>query len=176
MIFSWTDNPIFISCDAGRLRTIDENGNVVTILGQPLFFGDGQLALSARFGPVSMIDQANDGSVFVLDPHEIRLRKFQNGGTIQTIAGNGSAGGALMNTTPAINQPILTATPGGYEDSFAVNPATGDVFMSQGPNNIAMLSHTTGLWTAIAAPDPNSFYPVGVYGFDGVNVSVDPRV
>ena len=68
--------------DAGRLRAVDENGNMVTIIGQPFFFGDGQLALSARFNIISTIDQSNDGSVYLLDAQEYRLRKFQIGGNI----------------------------------------------------------------------------------------------
>ena len=155
--------------DGGVLRAIDENGKVVTLIGQPFFFGDGKLAFSARFNPISMIDEANDGSVFVLDPEAIRLRKFQIGGTIQTIAGNGSTG-SPNTTSPAINQPIYTAFPSGYWDTFVVNPSNGDVFMSQSSNSISRLDHSTGLWSNVASSIPFSSYPLQVMGFDGQNV------
>ena len=155
--------------DGGVLRTVDESGKVFTLVGQPFFFGDGKLALSARFNVISMIDEANDGSVFVLDPQEIRLRKFQNGGTIQTVAGTGNVG-SPDTTDPATNQPIYTLDVNSYWDSFVVNPSNGDVFMCQGPGSISRLDHTTGIWTTMVPSVPLSGYPLQVMGFDGVNV------
>ena len=116
-----------------------------------------------------MLDQANDGSIFLLDAPEYRLRKFQVGGTIQTIAGTGTNG--VPNTTaPATSQPILAASAGQFWDSFVVDPTTGDVYMSQSPANISKLSHTTGVWSTVGGAVPSSSYPVGLYGFDGQNV------
>ena len=154
--------------DAGRLRAVDENGNLVTIIGQPFFFGDGQLALSARFNTIATIDQSNDGNVYLLDPKEFRLRKFQIGGNIQTIAGNGS-NGAPNTTAPATNQPIQTALDGEYWDTFVVDPTTDNVYMSQGSTNISKLSPATGVWSTVNNSVPSSVYPIGLYGFDGQN-------
>ena len=172
--------------DRGRLRTIDASGNVITLFGQGLSYGDGGQAASARFHVVNSLAVLNDDSVIVLDQQEARFRQFTPGGTITTIAGNGS--NAIPDTVqPATAQGLILTVSGPYWDDFAANPANGDIYYNRG-DYIAKLDHSTGTWVNLVGGagttpyfDPTadgmpgnsialSYYPPRILGFDGTNL------
>jgi uncharacterized protein (TIGR03437 family) len=56
--------------------------------------GDGGPATSALFTTISAIASDASGNIYVTDSGACRIRKFKVGGTITTVAGNGTCGGA----------------------------------------------------------------------------------
>jgi hypothetical protein len=150
--------------DRGRIRTIDSSGNVVTLAGQSFFFGDGGSALSARFNIINNIDQTASGDIIVLDNQEARFRQFAIGGTISTIAGDGTVG--TPNTTSlATTQPLDLIA---LRDSFKIDPSNGDVFFNRGPNHIGKLDRSTGKWVNIVGGGTNNYYDAGAEGSSSI--------
>ena len=175
--------------DKGLIRTVDQSGNVLTLMGQSYSFGDGGKALSSRMNLVNGAQYWNDGGtekIVLLDQQEYRIREFEIGGNIQTIAGNGS--NAQPNTSsPANTQGLQLAVSGTYWDFFALDTSDGSVFMSRGSSWLVSLNRSTGKWQDIVGGgatyyhDPTahgqvgsnlrfSTYPPMVLGFDGTNV------
>lgn len=86
-------------CDSGnhRLRVI-RNGVINTIAGtgQQGFGGDGKRAAEATFNTPQKLTLAPDGSLFVTDRANHRLRKIDANGLIQTITGAGSSSALIL--------------------------------------------------------------------------------
>lgn len=169
--------------DAGRLRTIDANGLVLTIFGQSLSFGDGGHPLSARFDRINSLDQSADtGPIVILDQIEYRMREFLIGGTISTIAGNGT--NAYPNTSsPANTQPIVLTSAGPYWDDFRVDSNGNVYYLLNG--GIGKLDRGTGKWSQLVGGGATNYaladgldgsniagngYPNVVIGYDGTNI------
>ncbi|MBI4404319.1 MAG: hypothetical protein HY537_09175 [Deltaproteobacteria bacterium] len=135
--------------DRGRIRTLDDQGRVVTLFGQPFHFGDGKLAISARLNIVTTIDVDKNGVIFLIDQKEYRIRKFTVGGLMNAVAGNGT--NSTPNTTdPATQQPLLAQKAGTAFDYMRVNPETGAIFFNRGESKIAMLD-SSGRWQDLKA-------------------------
>lgn len=157
--------------DRGLIRTIDGNGKVATLYGQGLSFGDGSLALSARFNQIGVIRQWTNPTthavnVVALDGSEYRLREFEIGQTINTIAGNGTNGVPAVGSTAA-NQPILSSYAGINIDSFEVNPNDGTVYMPRTTGVVSQINRSTGKWADIS-PAPLGYLPQ-ILGFDPIS-------
>ena len=163
--------------DRGRIRTIDDAGKVVTLLGQTLSSGDGGNPLAARFNSISSFDEWGTGKIVIADAGEAKVREFSIGGTIQTIAGNGTAAYTPDTTTLATAQGTNI-----YENLINVDPATGDVLTIQ--PNFLKLKRSTGKWVVIAGGG-GTWYSVAdglngssirlgnyssILGFDGSNI------
>ncbi|MFH0517254.1 serine/threonine protein kinase [Streptomyces sp. M41] len=86
---------IFVADHANhRIRRIDGTGTLTTIAGDGLrgFAGDGGQAVRARLGFPSALAVAPDGTVFVADEMNHRIRRIDPSGVIATVAGDGSRG------------------------------------------------------------------------------------
>ena len=114
------------------------------------YSGDGGLATSAQISAVAGMDVAPDGTVYLADINNARIRKVTPDGTIRHVAGNGMASLASSLPTAAatanISQPadvavgadgtlyfsssnvtrVLKITPDGKLDNFAGGGALGD--------------------------------------------------
>lgn len=77
-----------------RVRRIDSNGIVSTIVGtgEPGFAGDGREARKARLQRPTGLAFDPHGNLYIADGGNSRIRKVDNNGDINTIAGNGRAG------------------------------------------------------------------------------------
>jgi len=77
-----------------RIRIVSPAGTITTVagVGTSGFSGDGAPALAAQFSFPSGIAIDSLGAVYIADGTNYRLRKFQPGGNISTIAGNGTQG------------------------------------------------------------------------------------
>lgn len=88
------DNTIYIG-DWGNyaIRKIDKNGIITTIAGngQPGFAGDGGPAQNAQFYNIEALVY-KDGSLFVADARNRRIREITPNGIIKTILGDGTIG------------------------------------------------------------------------------------
>lgn len=171
--------------DSGRLRVVDPGTNqVITLMGQAFFFGDGGDALSARFQFTDSFDLLNSGDVIVLDRGTYRFRQFTPGGSISTIAGNGTYTSLANTGTVATSQGIYPTS--NFYSGFVADPTNGDIYYARGPSNLARLDHTSHLWvdtvgsgsTNYTAGDTQIGSTIGGFaqnttiGFDGSNILV----
>lgn len=87
------DGKIYFS-DTGhhRIRCIDKNGIIQTIAGtgNPGAFGDGGLAVEAELNDPHGIACSIDGSIYVADSGNNKIRRITTDGRIYTLAGNGT--------------------------------------------------------------------------------------
>ncbi len=81
-----------------RIRKVDPNGIITTIAGTDSvgylsgagFSGDGGLATKAKLYYPSDVKLGSDGSIYIFDQGNNRIRKVNPSGIISTVAGNGS--------------------------------------------------------------------------------------
>jgi outer membrane lipoprotein-sorting protein len=93
-----------------RIRKIDASGTITTIAGTgtPGFAGDGGPATAAQLGNPYGVKVAPDGTIWICDSTNSRIRKISKDGTINTVAGSGqrSHGPGIGDGGPAL-QAIL---------------------------------------------------------------------
>jgi hypothetical protein len=86
----------FIICDESnnRLRKIDTNGNVTTIMGSlPGYSGDGGSAVFAQLNRPTSLSIDQWGRLFITDANNYCVRMIDTLGIVSTIAGNGTSFG-----------------------------------------------------------------------------------
>lgn len=91
------DGVIYIADSANhRIRRIDQTGYITNWIGTGTagFSGDGGVAATAQLNTPKGIALGPDGSLFIADTTNQRIRKMSPDGTIQTVAGNGTVGNA----------------------------------------------------------------------------------
>lgn len=84
----------FTESAANRVRAVSPDGSIRTVAGtgRPGFSGDGGPAVKAQLqGPIGLA-LGDDGSVFVADSLNARVRRIGPDGRITTVAGSGSTG------------------------------------------------------------------------------------
>lgn len=88
------DGSVFITERAGnRVRRVSPNGAIDTVVGTGVagFSGDGQPALAAQLDGPRGIAVGTDGSLYIADQNNNRIRRVTPDGIIQTIVGGGDA-------------------------------------------------------------------------------------
>lgn len=138
-----------------RIRRVSPDGVISTIAGNGVygFGGDGGPATSAQLAGPSSIALAPDGSVYIADYGNARIRRVTPDGKISTVAGTGVAGFSGDGgpaTSAQLNSP----------SSIAVNPTDGSLYIADTANNrIRRVSITNGRISTVAGN--------GVNGYDG---------
>lgn len=86
-----TGNIYIADTNNHRIREIS-NGTITTIAGdgEELFAGDGAAATSAALDSPTGVAVSSTGTVYIADRLNQRVRSFTVGGTITTVAGNGT--------------------------------------------------------------------------------------
>ena len=118
-----------------RVRRIDSQGIIRTIVGtgHPGFAGDGGLAANAQLRNPRGIHVDSNGTLYIVDAGNHRIRKVHTSGTIATLAGTGLAGfngDDRLATTAQLSNPSGVTT-----DQF------GNVFIADSGNHrIRMIS------------------------------------
>ncbi len=130
--------------DLGVLRTVDSNGLVQTIAGQPRNFGIGYNPISARYSQVAFFEKiAND--IYVKNEQENQIVKFSlTGGNVQHIAGNSLRGSPTIAS--AATQTRMPNCSWGLPCSFIVDSANNRLYHYASGNNVAYIDLATGLW------------------------------
>ena len=108
--------------DLNNFRRIDPAGIIHAFAGttDPGFDGDGGPAADARFGQaVNGMAPMPDGSVYLGDPGNKRIRRVDPSGIIDTVVGNGTSGWA-GDDGPAIDAQV-TSSPFGMSSDPAGN-------------------------------------------------------
>ncbi|MGD9696815.1 MAG: hypothetical protein AB7V42_14285 [Thermoleophilia bacterium] len=130
----------------GRIRRVAPDGTITTFAGSspaPAFSGDGGPAPSAELSSPTGVAVAPDGSVFIADNGNGRIRKVAADGTIATIAGGGAS-------SPGDGGPASAASlsaPAGV----AVAPG-GSILLTDTYKN--RIRRVTNAWTPAADPAP----------------------
>jgi sugar lactone lactonase YvrE len=85
-------NVYFVHRGNARVRRIDTSGVIATIAGNGIdgYSGDGGPAIGARLNQPEHLCVDAQGSVYVADTFNSRIRKIDMFGIITTVAGNGS--------------------------------------------------------------------------------------
>src|SRR5262245_45758893 len=80
--------------DGNRVRKLDPSGALVTVVGakDPGYAGDGGPAVAARLNAPQALALVGDGSLYIADMLNHRVRKVDPQGVISTVAGTGEAG------------------------------------------------------------------------------------
>jgi RHS repeat-associated protein len=171
------DGLLYVAATNGgpyHLRRINLDGTIETIagLGPVGTIGDGGPALQARFNVIEGITFGPDGSLYVADTGNHRVRRIGQDGIITTVAGNG--------------QTCLSGQPcgdGGPAMQAAINPwglavnAEGDLYVNTASNTrvrtvrSALPGNLGSLELFVASPDGSE-----IYAFEGRHVlTLDAR-
>jgi hypothetical protein len=140
----------------GRIRFIDNDNKVQTLYGQPLWYGDGGPATSARLGDIWSIDTWHDSGsgkdyVIVRDESEKVYREFEINGTINTIAGTRNRLEAGYVT--ALNNNAV----GAHYSPFITNKNNGNIYAHQS-SQYMVLNRSNGMWERVAGGGTNNYY------------------
>lgn len=94
-----------------RIIKVDRNGqarHVAGLAGARAFAGDGGLAINARLNGPTHLAFAPDGSLYVIDSGNARVRRIAPSGIITTVAGGGTPGDGLGDGGPATNASLAS--------------------------------------------------------------------
>ncbi len=126
------DGSLYIAdTGAGRVRMVTPDGTIRTIAGTGAFgfSGDGGPATEATFKFPTAVAVGADGTLYILDSGNFRVRWMRPGGTIDTLAGSTGSGSA-GDRGPARRATLLEVQAG-----LAVGP-DGGLFVSQSANDV----------------------------------------
>ncbi len=149
-----SDGNVYVSDSSNqRIRKIDAIGIITTIAGTGTagFTGDGGPATQAQINNPNGLALAADGSIYIADYGNQRIRKITPDGMIWAIAGNGTKGFSGDDgpaTAAQINNP----------NSMAV-AADGTLYVSDLGNGRIRKIMTNGIITTVAGN--------GTYGYAG---------
>jgi sugar lactone lactonase YvrE len=154
---------------------IGANGSATTIAGTGAagFSGDGGPATAAQLYGPSAVAIANDGTVYIADSGNNRVRKVALDGAISTIAGTGSSLGNIL--LPPVFQACEFSGDGGLATSASLcNPAqlafdqAGGLWVADFGNSRVRRISPEGIIATVAGN--GQFVPVGQTG-DGIDYS-----
>ena len=100
-------NLYFADSDTHRIHKVTPQGGILTVAGTGVggFSGDDGLAVNARVQGPRGIAIDDEGTLYIADTGNNRIRKVSPDGRITTIAGNGQP----LARTPAVNLPRRSA-------------------------------------------------------------------
>ena len=121
---------LFADPTSATIRKIDPDGIITRVAGTPNlagFQGDGGPATQARINFPRDVDIAPDGSLFLVDQLNRRIRRVDGSGIITTVAGNGSlafSGEGGPATQAGIGEPrgVVVAADGSFYIAAHGNP------------------------------------------------------
>jgi len=107
------DGSLYIG-ESGRVRRVSPNGIITTIAGTGTggFGGDGGPAIAATLSMAFDLAVGPDGSIYMADTYNHRIRRISPDGMMSTVAGNGQDGGSGDGgpaTSAALSQPVSVA-------------------------------------------------------------------
>jgi RHS repeat-associated protein len=147
------DGSLYI-CDSHRIRRVDPNGIITTVAGTGTngFSGDGGPAVQAKLYYPEDIAVGADGSLYISDTHNHRVRRVGLDGIISTVAGNGIYG---FNGDGAPAAQASLNSPGGI--AFGTD---GSLYISDQGNQRVRRVGPDGIITTVAGKG-------GTNGFSG---------
>jgi len=149
-----SDGSIYIADQNNhRVRRVGTDGNITTVAGNGIwgFSGDGGLATQAQFYYPTAIALGSDGSLYIADELNNRVRRVGSDGIITTVAGSG-IGGFSGDGGPATQAQLFTPT------GVAIG-SDGSLYIADYSNNRVRRVGTDGIITTVAGN--------GIGGFSG---------
>ena len=138
-----------------RIRRVDSAEIITTVVGSGAdgvnmgaFSGDGGPATEATLAEPYGVAAAHDGTIYVSDRDNKRIRKVDRGGIITTIAGNdvsGYSGDGIPGTQARINFPL-----------GIIVDAAGNVLFADANNKRIRMIDGAGIITTIAGTGENT--------------------
>jgi len=125
------DGSLYISdASLNRVRRVTPGGVVLTIAGTGAqdFSGDGGPAKQATFRGVGAVAAGRDGTIFVFDAGNRRVRSVRPNGTIDTLAGNGQ--NAVTGDGGAAGRAALLQPDQPTDSALAIGP-DASVYVAQ---------------------------------------------
>ncbi len=148
-------NLYMVDCTAQCVRKVDTNGIIHTVAGtgEPGYNGDGIPAVEAKLSYPFTIAVDNSGNLYIGDGGNVRIRKVNTSGIINTVAGNGYFG-FDGDGGPAVDATI------GYPQGIAFD-AAGNMYFSQYNEGVDCIRKidTLGIITTVAG--------IGAAGYGG---------
>jgi uncharacterized protein (TIGR03437 family) len=140
-------NVLFVDRGNQRVRKIDSNGIITTIVGNGAagFSGDGGLAINASLNNPQNLALDRVGNLYIADEGNRRVRKVTPQGIISTVAGNGNASSTVMGddgpaTQAELARPLAVAV-----------DAAGDLYIGDFDlQRIRKVTIATGIITTVA--------------------------
>ena len=153
-------NLFIVDVDNEIIRKIDTGGTITTAAGTyslecintghaPCFGGDGGPAAGALFNLATDVATDKVGNYFIADSDNHRIRRVDSGGTITTVAGNGTAGFA-GDGGPAINAEINLATVSDKDHGAVTVDSNGNLYIPDFHNSRIRRVSAGGTITTIA--------------------------
>ncbi len=142
-----SDGSIYIA-DLGnsRIRRVGIDGNIMTVAGNGTqgYSGDGGPATSASLDAPYGVALGSDGSIYIADLGNSRIRRVGTDGTITTVAGNGirnysGDGGPATSSSVSLNLPR----------GVAVGP-DGSIYTADEPNSVIRRVGPDGIISTVA--------------------------
>ncbi len=183
------DGSLYVA-EPTRIRRITADGLIRTIAGSATagFSGDGGPALGAQFNFIRALAFAPDGSLYVWDSLNARIRRIATDGTISTYAGGGPV---VVDDVPATQTSIyvtgMEASPDGDlyiltgttirrvgSDGIVRRIATLGNSPYSGGRDLAVAPDAT-LYAAVTEPPTNSF-PYGFFAIYRLFTGRDPEL
>lgn len=162
-----------------RVRAIAANGTITTVAGdgRPGFSGDSGDAVIAELRQPAAVAVARDGTLYITDQRNHRIRCVDAGGRITTVAGDGQArfaGDGGPASAASLNEPM----------GVALSPDGAVLYIADtGNNRIRQVDMSTMRITTLAGGDEATFRGEGVdartarlNGPRGLAVSADGSV
>jgi len=140
-----SDGSIYIADgNNNRIRRVEPNGIITTVAGNGTsgYSGDGGPATSASLYLPHGVAAGSDGSIYIADGNNNRIRRVGPNGIITTVAGNGTAGYS-GDGGPATNASL------GFPIGVAVGP-DGSIYIADGRNNRIRRVGPDGIITTVA--------------------------
>ena len=137
------DGSLYIAdTDNQRIRRVDPRGIITTVAGSGptatgSFSGDGGPAVQATLQQPWVVDVAADGTIYIADLDNGRIRRVAPDGTIKTIAGDGSNdqfGNNVPAITASLNSPLKVRL--ARDGSFYIVELNGFVVRQVGTDGI----------------------------------------
>jgi RHS repeat-associated protein len=141
-----TDGSLYIA-DSGnnRVRRIGTDGIITTVAGNGLglFGGDGGLATQAQLSDPERVALGPDGSLYIADRANLRVRQVSPSGIITTVAGSGGVpgygGDGFAATQAQLNYPV----------GIAVS-SDGSLYIADSQNHRVRRVDPNGIITTVA--------------------------
>lgn len=154
--FDAAGNMYFADWGSQRIRKVDTNGTITTVAGggSPADgLGDGGLATDAALSNINDVYAMPDGTLYIADTFNNRVRKVDTAGIITTVAGNGSfayTGDGGPATDAALKAPVGVTVQG-----------SGNIFIADYHNSVVRRVDVNGtIDTVLGTGEP-------IYGTDG---------
>lgn len=174
------DGTLYVTEDQGhRIRKITPGGAISTIAGSPIgtpgFSGDGGPATAATLNRPEGLALAADGTLYIADADNHRVRAIAADGTISTVVGTGSAtstGDGGPATLAAIHAPVGVAVTA--DGSLLVVELLGNRVRKIAPGGLITTIAGTGV--ASSTGDGGQATAATLNGPGGVAVAADGSI